>query len=159
MGKNRNFELIKWIPFKKRLGNIMLTNFFLDKDGIPKSAQMHLKIPPFSFFEIVKCQPNQYYGKLDEYLKNGWAEDLNGNLIRKDNIGIQKDCFLNEETNFMLARWNGIDHDELTPDLEFVGNRPFELTDEEQKHFWELAKIGQKHIEYVLAENEIDFND
>lgn len=159
MGKNKNYELIKWMPFKKRIGNISVTNFYLDEDGVPKPIQGHLKIPPFSFFEIVKHQPNQYYDKLEEYLQDDWYETADGQYIKKDNIGIHKNCFKNPENGFMLAKWNDIDHDELIPDLEFFCNRPFDLTEEERNNFWELAKIGQEHIERVLTENEINFDD
>ena len=68
-------------------------------------------------------------------------------------FNISKSCFKNEEVMYMLASWDNIDHDELTPDLKFVGNRVFELDTEEKEVFMQLAEIGQKEIERQLNVN------
>lgn len=153
MGKIYNFNKIKFEPFKKRIGDISVRNFWLDKDGVPKTLQSHLNYNKFSYFEIVKYEKNPYYGKYEEYLKDGWEEINNGQAVNKDWRTIHKSCFQNEETCYTLAVYNEIDHDELTPDLTFVGSRPFQLTEEEQKTFWQIAKIGQEYIEEFLNNN------
>jgi hypothetical protein len=64
------------------------------------------------------------------------------------------------ETCYMLACWRNMDHDEKSPDLEFVGSRPFDLTEEEQSIFMKLAKQGQEHIEEILRNfNEEDYDN
>jgi hypothetical protein len=53
-----------------------------------------------------------------------------------------------------------MDHDEKSPDLEFVGSRPTNLTEEEQMIFMKLAKAGQEHIQEVLNKfNEDDYDN
>jgi hypothetical protein len=148
MGKHRNFHNIKWLPYQERIGNIVATNFWMDGD-VPKPSQSHLDIPPFSWFGIEKFEPNPYYGKENEY-------ELDGNYYLPKNEAvyglyrIHKSCFVNPETAYVLASWNNMDHDECTPDLEFTGNRPFELGYEEFKEFWTVAKNCQQHIERIL---------
>lgn len=146
MGKIDNFDKIRFLPFKKRIGDIAVTNFYME-DDTPKPLQSHLDIPPFSFFEMVKYEPNPYYGKEEEY-------DVEGEYyIPKNSDGlykIHKSCFKNPENSYLLASWKNIDDDELSPDLQFVNSRPFELDKEGQKVFWELAKLGQEHINTEL---------
>ena len=50
----------------------------------------------------------------------------------------------------MIAHWEKLNHDERIPDLVFCGDRPFDLTHEEQLDFMFLANYGQKHIMKVL---------
>jgi hypothetical protein len=150
MGKIYNFNKIQILPFKKRIGDIGITNFYMDGD-VPRPVQSHLDIPPFSYFEIVKYKSNPYYGKENEYEWEGDSALLflgePGGYAR-----VHKSCFVRPETMYMLASWKNINDDECSPDLKFVGSRPFELNEEEQKVFWELAKIGQEHITKILEE-------
>jgi len=149
MGNIHNFKKFKFKPFKMRIGNIAVTNFY-EEDGKKKSVQGHLKRPKFSFFEIVKFEKNQFFGKEYEY---EMAHDPDY-YRQKNGFGlIHKSCFKNPETMYMIASWDNIDHDELTPDLRFVGNRVFDLNSEEQLIFMQLAKIGQEEIQRQLEKN------
>jgi hypothetical protein len=151
MGKIHNFDKIPWKPFKKRLGNMEVRNFYINDEGIPVPAQSHLT-DNFNFFEVIKFQKNPYYGKESEY---EW-KDENLAYGKYPNTFINKSCFKNPETNFMIAKWTNLNNDECVPDLQFVGNRPFELYDSEFDEFWNCVKIGQEHIQEVLHsfENE-----
>jgi hypothetical protein len=151
MGKIYNFHKIKFEPFEHREGNIKVTNFYLDPiTKKKKTLQSHLPYPPFSFFEILYIQPNIYYGKEEEMMKDGYTWSWGGSFLQKDGHSIDKSCFINPESAYMLANWDDVDHDEKTPDLKFVGSRPMELSDEEQIIFMRLAKIGQVEIERQL---------
>ncbi len=151
MGKLRNFKKIKWKPFQVREGNISVTNYWIDKEGKKCPVQSHLDIPRYSFFEILKWEPIPYYGKLQEYLNDGWEISFGGEFLQKNRTSIELSYFTHSpESCFMLASWKNMDHDELSPDLVFVGSRPLELTPEEQLVFMKLAKEGQDHIENVL---------
>lgn len=158
MGKLLNFNKIKWKPFEIREGNIAVRNFYVDYNGKKKPVQSHLDIPKYSFFEILKWEHNPYYGKLDEYLSNGYQISFGGEFVRSENgfHSISISFFTKSpEISYMLAHWENMDHDEKSPDLKFVGSRPFELSEEEQLIFMNLAKKGQLHIEAVLNK----FND
>ena len=64
------------------------------------------------------------------------------------------------EMCYVIAYWVDMDHDELTPNLQFVGMRPFELeTQTETLLFMELAKAGQYRIENELQNYKRDEND
>jgi hypothetical protein len=160
MGKLRNFEKLKWKPFQIREGSISVTNYWTDKEGKKKPVQSHLNIPRYSFFEILKWEPNEYYGKLQEYLNDGWEISFGGEFLQKSHRSIQLSFFTrSSESCYMLASWTNIDHDEKSPDLKFVGSRPMDLTEEEQIIFMKLAKAGQDHIEKCLIEfNEEEYD-
>jgi hypothetical protein len=163
MGKIRNFEKLKWKPFQIREGNISVTNYWTDKEGKKCPVQSHLDIPRYSFFEILKWEPNRYYGKLQEYLDDGWEISFGGEFLQKIGGGhsISLSFFTgNPESCYMLASWTNRDHDEKSPDLKFVGSRPMDLNEEEQMIFMKLAKAGQEHIQEVLNNfNEEDYDN
>lgn len=151
MGRLRNFNKLKWKPFQIREGSISVTNYWTNKDGDKCPYQSHLDIPRYSFFEILKWEPNPYYGKLQEYLDNGWEISFGGDFLQKDRSSISISFFTSRpESSYMLASWTNMDHDEKTPDLVFVGSRPMDLSPEEHIVFMKLAKEGQAHIENVL---------
>ena len=152
MGKLRNFDKINWKPFKKRVNNVGVRNFWIDDEGIPQPLQSHLT-DTFNYFEIVKYYPNSYYGKESEY---EFDEDRNLYKGKYFNTFINKSCFKNPESCFTLASWVDIDHDEKTPDLKFVGKRPLELDEDELKDFLICAKEGQDFIEKILEDFEED---
>lgn len=147
MGRLNNFDRIKWMPYGERKGSISVTNFYMD-NGVPVPVQRQLKLSPFSYFEVLYWVENQYHGKLNEYLANGYK--IIDDFVSNGAINISIKLFDKPETCYMLASWNNIDHDEMTPDLEFVGNRVFELTAEEKSIFMELAEKCQIHIQTTL---------
>lgn len=161
MGRLRNFDKLKWKPFQLREENISVTNYWTDENGKKCPMQSHLDIPRFSFFEIVKWEPNQYYGKLQEYLDNGWAISFGGEFLQKDHTSISLSFFTKSpEHCFMLASWENMDHDEKTPDLKFVGSRPMDLTEYEWIIFMRLANAGQTEIQRQLNKfNEEDHDN
>lgn len=143
-------------PFKKRIGNIEVKNFYLDSEGVPKSVQSHLKIEPFSFFEIVKYIPNELYGKEDQY---EWDEKKEKATFRSGeegygNLFLDKSCFVNKESSYVLAMWGEISLDKECNELRFVCDRPFELSENERNSFWRVARIGQNHINKLKVEFE-----
>jgi hypothetical protein len=152
MGKLRNFNKIKWKPFEIREGNISVRNFYLNKEGKKTPTQSHLDLPRYSFFEILKWEPNPYYGKLKEYLDSGYELSFGGEFIRNGHGHHIDITFFTRgvESCYMLAHWENMNHDEKTPDLIFTGSRPFDLSSEEQIIFMKLAKECQEHIEEVL---------
>ena len=159
MGRLRNFDKIKFLPYKVRVGDIAVTNFYINGKGVPKPLQDHLKYNPFSFFEILKYEKNTYYGREQEYLDNGYEESFGGDFLQKDHHSIQRTFFKKEESAYMLAHWDRMDHDEKIPDLSFCGNRPFDLSPEDQVIFMQLAKECQEYIQSILNEfNEEDYD-
>ena len=51
---------------------------------------------------IVKYYPNNFYGKLEKYLKDGW-EDKGTFLLQKDGVSIEKELFENKENYAVVA--------------------------------------------------------
>jgi hypothetical protein len=155
MGRLKNFEKIEWKPFSNRIGNISVRNYWTDENAKKKTLNSHLDHPRYSFFEIVKWSSNGYYGKLEEYLENGWEISHGGEKLEKDRIGIDLSLFTrNPETCYTLASWTNMDHDECSPDLRFVGSRPMDLFEEEQATFMELTGESQIYIEAILRNHD-----
>jgi len=157
MGTLRNFKRFQFQPFQSRIGDLQVRNFWMD-EGTPKSFTGTDK-SNFSHFEIVKWQPNPYYGKYDEYITNGYVESFGGDYLQKPGHSIDINFFKSPENCYALAYWINMDHDEMSPDLQFVGNRPVRLNKEEQQAFMELAELGQAHIEKELEEFYNDETD
>ncbi len=148
MGTIRNFDKIKFRPFSLRVGDLKVTNFYTE-DGMVKSFSNNDN--DFSHYSISKIELNPYFGKESEYILNGEFYQKTKDSISK----IHKNCFKNSESSYVLAYWIDINHDERTPDLKFVGGRPFDLTKDEMVDFMALAKCGQQEIEKLLK----DFDD
>jgi hypothetical protein len=156
MGKLNNFRKIKFKPFMIRKGNIMVSNYYEDERGKRHSRQSHLSGPKYGYWEILGIEQNPYYGKEDEYRQMGYEDSFGGDFLRKDGHSIQKTFFTRPESKYMLAHWINLDHDEKTPDLIFVGSRPFDLEVEDQRTFMILAKAGQEELEKQLREFDED---
>lgn len=134
---------LKFKPFSYRLGDIKATNYWVNDKGRKEPAQSHLT-KKYSFFEILKCEKNPYYDKENEYIFDEWNDFYykEGNLHSR----IDKSCFKNPETCYMLAHFVDLDNDEILPNLEFTFNRPFELTEEEQIQFLKVGNECYKNI-------------
>jgi hypothetical protein len=145
MGRIWEFDKIVFKPFSIRIGNIEATNF-LNVNGVIKPTQSHIN-KNFSFFEILKWEPNPYFGKQDDYELDGFGETWK----LKDgssSVGLVGESFFTrQESCYMLAHFVDLDHDEVSPELQFCGGRPFDLSDEEIKNFIQVSKICYGNIQ------------
>ena len=158
MGRLRNFKKIKFEPFMVRKGNLIVTNHYVDEKGKKQSLQSHLGGPKYSYWEIKRIEQNEYFGKEQEYRELGYEDSFGGEFLTNGKHSIQKSFFTNPEIHYVIASWSNIDHDEKCPDLKFVGNRPFDMSVEDQRTFMILAKLGQEELERQLYDfNEDDF--
>lgn len=92
---------------------------------------------------IVKYLPNDYYGELENYLKDGWED--RGEYINTAWASIDKNCFLNKETNYVIA-FLRYDSKEQCTRLESVGDRLLYIEEDEKKDFFEVYKIADRMI-------------
>ena len=138
-----------------RKGNLMVTNYWIDEKGKKQSLQSHLGDPKYSHWEIKRIEQNEYFGKEQEYREMGYEDSFGGDFLTNGTRSIQKSFFTDPEMHFVIARWTSIDHDEKSPDLQYVGNRPFNMSVEDQRTFMVLAKLGQEELERQLY----DFNE
>jgi len=84
--------------------------------------------------EIIKWQPNCFFGKENEY--DQLDSETFRNKINPHYI-VHSSCFLNNETCYVLANFeNG--------NLKFIGDRPFQLT---EKDFNDFIKITRQKTE------------
>jgi hypothetical protein len=92
---------------------------------------------------IVKFFPNPKYGKLQEYINDGW-KDI-GDYVRKDECSIHKGCFEGPENNFTIADLTYRSKEEITF-LETVGERVLDLSLEDRETFFEVYALAAKKL-------------
>lgn len=103
--------------------------------------------PEHRAWQIIKWEPNHYYKKEADYIK---VDDHFYCYPDYRNWKVHKDLFKHPETCFSIADFE-YDEYEKYYNLEFVGERPLNLNEEEKKIFWELIEYGYKVLNY---ENE-----
>ena len=94
--------------------------------------------------EFVRWSPNSYYGKLDEYLQNGWVDEGDRLVQTEPYMGsISKSLFDLKETCYVVA-WLEYDEKDEVCDLKTVGDRMLRL--ENIHDFMDVYKIADKKM-------------
>lgn len=119
-----------------------------------KVASYLLKNPPEPIaYHINKWEPNCYYKHESDFIKvdDNWYQDPNFFWHK-----IHKSCFKNPEICYAIAAFEYNDHE---GDYEFmwVGERPLDLNEEEEKDFKELIKYGFKNLNHAEEEGEPNY--
>ena len=103
-------------------------------------------------YEIVKWQPNHYYGKKAEYLEGGWISD--SGFLRLNNTSIQESIFDYPESCYTIATLH-YDDDEGCCDLKTVGPRLLNLDKPDRADFFAVYEYAEDRIkEEELARTE-----
>jgi hypothetical protein len=99
-------------------------------------------------YHIDKWEPNGYYKRESEFIKVDSEF-----YCYPDNpyCKVHRNCFKHPETSYAIAAFHYNDHEECY-ELEFVGNRPINLNEEERKIFWGLLEFGFKYLGYENQE-------
>lgn len=103
---------------------------------------------------IVKYHPNQYYGMLEQYLKDGWR-DIGTHLYTSKpcHCTISKESFLNKESNYVIA-FLKYDKDSQSTHLTSVADRLLYIEEGEKKEFFEVYKIADRMIMEKVERDE-----
>lgn len=107
----------------------------------PEDADFHLSIVCFT--------KNQYYGELENYLKNGWEDK--GSYIYCDHCSIDKNCFHNEETNYVVANLK-YDVDVGVSRLESVEDRLLYIDKRDRDDFWKIYQLANDELSLLAKE-------
>ena len=102
--------------------------------------------------EFICWSPNLHYGKLEEYLENGWVD--NGDMITQTEpfrYSISKSMFMLKETCYVIA-WLKYDNKDNVCDLETVGDRLLRL--ENVSDFMEVYEIADRKIMEMNIDQE-----
>lgn len=115
------------------------------KDNLEYRTCSYLGNPPEHIgWEICKWEPNNYYGRESDFIKDGDYYHPNSKNYNFVHV-IHKDCFKHPESSYTIASWHWDDH-EGCYDLEFCGNRPMLLSDKEWQTFRELLDYGFRQL-------------
>lgn len=108
--------------------------------------------PKMKSFHIDRWQPNNYYGKESEYIKGENDFYINPkNRCHK----IHKSCFKYPEYCYAIAEFEYNSHENCY-EFKWIGNRPLDLTTEEEKDFKELIIYGFEILNGRNQESETD---
>ena len=99
--------------------------------------------PSFDKGEFLVWEPCSYYGKYDEYIKDGFAEK--DGFLRKDRSNISVKFFDMKEICYVIACLK-YDKKEGCCTLESVGPRLLDLTEEQRKDFFDVYEIAEKKM-------------
>ena len=119
---------------KKRIENLEFApaSYLLPKEKWPENPAWHINY----------WYPNGYYGRESEFIKEGdWYIDNRFGLKTR----IHKDCFKHPQSSMAIASFNYNNHEGYY-ELEFIGDRPIQLTEDERTIFWELLEYGFKQL-------------
>lgn len=109
--------------------------------------------PEIKAYHIDRWYPNCYYGRESEFIKDtdGFYRDPVHSWHR-----IHKSCFKHPESCYTIATF---EYDEYEGEYEFmwVGERPLDLNEQEEKDFKELIKYGFEILNHGNDESEGDF--
>lgn len=95
---------------------------------------------------IVKYYPNNFYGKLEKYLKDGW-EDKGTFLLQKDGVSIEKELFKNEENYVVIAYLKFDPSKDYCTELKSFGDRLLlYINEDEEKDFFEVYKMVDRML-------------
>lgn len=87
---------------------------------------------------ILQWYPNKYFGKLDEYLENGYVEK--DGFLSKGNTQIDKSLFSSPELNCVIAHLE-FNRSGDCYDIVSVGRRFLELDERDHKNFYRVIDI------------------
>ena len=102
--------------------------------------------------EFIRWSPNPDYGKLEDYLKDGWVDE--GDMIVQTELyrcSRSKSMFELKEFCYVIA-WLEYDNKDEVCDLKTVGDRMLRL--ENIRDFMDVYKIAnEKMMEFVNQDN------
>ena len=96
--------------------------------------------------EFLVWEPCSYYGKYDEYIKDGFVEK--DGFLRNDRSNISVKFFDMKETCIVIA-WLKYHKKDWCCDLESFGPRILHLSDEDKKDFFDVYKIADLKMNVV----------
>ena len=96
-------------------------------------------------YEIVKWQPNCYYGKQEDYITEGWILDGGFFRNRSNNVSIQASTFDMPETCYTIATLH-YDDDEGCCDMKTIGPRLLDLDNLERADFFAVYEYAEDRI-------------
>ena len=99
---------------------------------------------------FVKYYKNDKYNKLQEHLKDGWEDK--GSSIKKDNLSIDKNCFVSEEFKCVIADLEYVSS-ECCTELRTIGSRVLDLSLQDREDFFEVYRMVDSRM---YKENETE---
>jgi hypothetical protein len=103
-------------------------------------------------YEIVKWQPNQYYGAEERLIEEGYEKTYGptGKWSMKNGFhSIHESCFANSESCYTIATLK-YDKGEGCCDMKTIGNRLLELDKINREDFFKVYELAEE----MIAEEE-----
>ena len=84
--------------------------------------------------EIIEWYPNTYYGRENDFIK---VDNERYRYKDSENCFVHKSCFKNPESCYVIAFVTNNEE----PDILSVCNRPWDLSEEDEKDFKQIIKM------------------
>lgn len=107
------------------------------------------------YLEVVKWQPNDKYGKEDEYEKHERENGMGCYYTKKGeeySIRYDESCFRHPESCYTLASYD-YDKKEDFYSLRFCGDRPLDLDEKDFKDFIEVIRAAKDIINNQIKQS------
>jgi hypothetical protein len=99
-------------------------------------------------YQIIQFYPNDYYGELETYIKNGYKQE--GDVLTKDGYSIGISFFTKKELNNVIAF---LDKTSDGWEMRTVGARPFNLLENQFETFRRVSKFAFEYLEDLEDED------
>lgn len=99
-------------------------------------------------YQIIQFYPNDYYGELETYIKNGYKQE--GDVLTKDGYSIDISFFTKKELNNVIAF---LDKTSDGWEMRTVGARPFNLLEKQFDVFRRVSKFAFAYL-VVLGDED-----
>lgn len=99
-------------------------------------------------YQIIQFYPNDYYGELETYIKNGYKQE--GDVLTKPGHSISISFFTKKELNYVIAF---LDKTSQGYHLRTVGDRPFNLLEEQFDVFRRVSRFAFEYMEGLEDED------
>jgi hypothetical protein len=106
---------------------------------------------------FIKYSPNPYFGKLQQYLDNGWT-DQGDHIQYKEKYGtIAKSLFLRPETHYVIGDLKYLDKEDCFQ-LTSVGDRILNVMVDKKNRddFYEVYLLAEKKMMELIDMDEIN---
>ena len=99
-------------------------------------------------YQIIQYYPNDYYGELETYIKNGYKQE--GDVLTKPGFSIDISLFTKKELSFVIAF---LDKTSDGWEMRTVGARPFNLLENQFEAFHKIGKFAFRYLEDLEDED------
>lgn len=107
----------------------------------------------YPLYEIIKWYENEYYGKLEEYLNNGWRISSDEEMVVKGNVHMSKSFFTERPQHCYVIVFFRINPKTNRFNKDRIGNRDLEICGDDENNYKQILKLAKKSLNEATDSN------